>query len=179
MSLLIKGSYRRLRTGGIALFGVGGLLIAALALAPVSGAYFSDTKTGQATVSTGSLSLELVNGSRTLDFAFDGIVPGVQQTQTFTVKNAGTVAGAMRFDMGAVTTQTGQSLSLRSLHYAVDGEGFSTGFDGNGASVDLGIFQAGQSKTFSIDAILDSAAGNDWQGVVATNSATVTLTQQE
>ncbi len=69
-------------------------LVLSLTAAGVTGAYFSDTKSGAITGTTGSVKVATSGGSGTdgLNFAFDNLMPGEPQTVTVNYQNTGSGA---------------------------------------------------------------------------------------
>ena len=165
--------------GGIAAIGVA----AALLLVPVSGADFSASDTGDVDVSTATLTLDLSGGSQAsggFDLDFTNLKPGETQTQTFTVKNTGSIAA----DVSLGGPLSGVSASLGNanpsqLKIGVAGyKALTPAPQLASGAIDLGSLAAGQERTYTLQVSLDQAAGNEWQGKTIGATATVTLNQR-
>jgi hypothetical protein len=168
--------------GGFAVLLAAGLMLPSL----VSGANFSASDTGKVTVSTATLDINLsdANGAQgTFQLDFRNLKPGQVQTQTFTVKNTGSIAGNV--SLGNPISGISASLAglngsdLAELKIGVAGyQALTPVTQLTSASIDLGSLAAGQSRTYTMQVSLDQAAGNEWQGKSVGATATVTLNQQ-
>lgn len=176
---MFRTTFHRVKKSSFIVVGVSGALIAAAAVAPVSGAWFFDARTGTGHVSSGTLNLSVTGqdtNSGSLNFEADALAPGTSSTETYTVTNTGTVAGTAQFQMDQTVTNGG-SADVSQVSYTVSDDQTSATLGSTGGSVDLGTLQGGESRTFTLSATLDSHAGNEWQGINASNNIAVTLTQ--
>jgi len=164
--------------GSTAALGVG------IAISAASGAYFSASEPMPVSGNTATLSVE-VNGaaSDATGITFKNIAPGKKLTQSFTVKNTGTVAADV--EIGAPISVSGvhghvsSMAELGQLSAGIVGYGglkAITGYSGT-STIDLGTLQPNQTRTYTAEVLLDQNAGNDWQGATASGTVTVTLNQ--
>lgn len=157
--------------------------LGALLWQPVTGADFTASDTGRVDVQTATLTIELSSpgSTGTFDLDFDNLKPGQVLTQTFKVKNTGSIAANAK--LGAPITGaslTGGSLTgadYSELKLGVAGYQAMTSVTALPSTIDLGTLAAGQAKTFTVQVGLDQSAGNEWQDVKVGATATVTLTQ--
>lgn len=161
---------------------VGALGIIAAVLLPGSGANLSASDTGTVNVGTATLTLSLGddNGSSgTFNLNFPNLKPGQSLTQTFYVKNTGSIQA--NASIGAPTTgnftvPSGQNPNPAKLKAGVDNYLALTPITGL-STINLGTLNAGETKGFTLRIGLDSSAGNEWQNVHVGGTATVTLNQ--
>lgn len=166
--------------GGIAAIGLAGAVL----LTPVTGADFSDSKTGNVDVSTATLVLNLSdsNGSvGTFDLDYVNLVPGAAQTQTLTITNDGSIAGDVSLGQALGTITNGGSLTTADyaeLTVAIPGHLSATAVNQLPMAISLGSLQPGETKSFELEIALAQTAGNEWQGVEIDAVATVVIEQQ-
>jgi len=174
----------------VAAAGAGAVLVGCMG---ASGAWL--TAQGQLPVQfdTGSLSV-LINGapSNAAPIGFHNVVPGSNnvRTQTFTVKNNGTVSAAVTIGEPVQPTQlkggTGLTASdiANQLFIGVDGHlpyesvgrAIATNGSGNG-TISLGTLAPGETGTYTVRVGLSDDAGNAWENVTAAGTVGVDLTQ--
>lgn len=165
--------------GGVAALGIA----AALLLVPVSGADFTASDTGRVDVATATLTLDLSGGSQAsggFDLDFSNLKPGETQTQTFTVKNTGSIAADVSLG-GPLTAVSGSigNANPGQLKIGVAGyKALTPAPQLASGAIDLGSLGSGEQRTYTMQVSLDSAAGNEWQGKTIGATATVTLDQR-
>jgi len=163
-------------------------LAAVLLLSPaVSTANFSASDIGTIDVKAATLSVGLTDDKATVgsfDLDFTNLKPGEVQHQTFYVTNTGSIPATVKVGVdpkpspsaGAVVTSA--RLDVNKLAMGVSGITALTPYRSLPASVNLGSIASGETKAYVLDVSLDSSAGNEWQGVGLSTTATVTLDQQ-
>jgi len=157
-------------------------LVGAVAVMSTSGADFTASDNGHASVHTATLSLDLgdANGWQgTFNLNYDDLTPGQIQSQTFYVKNTGSIPASVSLTNRTTSNTAGATLTGN------DWEEFKSGVDGYsgmvksnvGLNADLGILQPGEQRGYNLLMGLDSTAGNEWQGVGIGTNVVVTLNQ--
>jgi len=169
-------------------FGIGAALVAAAVVvfggATLSNSYFSDGDTARVDINTATLSLGVsdADNSGTIDLDFNNLAPQQLISQSFTVRNDGTIPGYVKIGSNfSNSTPANPALNYNELRVAVGtvaGQTPLTPVTQLPASWDLGVLQPGESKTFVFDVKLGGSAGNEWQGQSFGGNIPVTLTQQ-
>lgn len=180
MSLPSILTNRRVKQGSAAVLGLTGVFVVASLLAPVSGAYFIDAKSGHVTTTTKTLSLTLAGDGTNqagFDLAFDDLVPGQSSTDSFVVENTGAIDGHAMLSVHDLQLVDVGNEDLHHLTYWVEGFGTLPYDQGQGAFLDLGTIPAGQAITLNIRATLDETAGNEWQNATVSSAMEISLSQ--
>lgn len=176
------------RTKRFTIAGVIAAFVAILALAPTTGAYFSDSDTGGVEVTTGTLKLSLSDnyGSPQNDFNlnFANLTPGGPPIgQNFTAKNVGTVTALLKIGQpvtnASLVIPPGQTPDLSQLTITIPGYlNDPTPVTALPPYINLGQLNRDQQVTYTVFLALSAAAGNEWQGVIANGMLTAILEQK-
>lgn len=175
-------------------FAITGLALAAvvgIGLIPATGAYFSASDNGSAKVSMATLSVDLGDNAHGLEGTFhanfDNLAPGGSASQTFYVKNTGSIPATVHlkqnvqsFAGGPDWPATGTSAhaqEVQKLKSAVDGYSGWVRAWNQALNADLGVLQPGEQKAYTLMFALDSDAGNMWQGLQVGANVVITLDQ--
>ena len=169
---------------------IAGVAIAAVFALGISGvasnSAFNDTDQAKVNISTATVVLGVSDqdNSGTIDLSFPNMKPGELKTQSFTVRNDGTIPAVANLGSNFFD-------SVSPANSAVTYENLRIGVSQSSGSValttvtnlpvggwDLGVLQPGESKTFWVDVKLGGGAGNEWQGQSFGGKLPVTLTQQ-
>ena len=170
--------------GSIVGVGVIGLVVATMTIP--STAAFTDTKPASVDISTATLTLGVsdADNSGTIDLDFNNLKPGDLKTQSFNVRNDGTIAGTVNVGSGFTDSVSPSNPNVTYQNLRV-GAGAASGSIALSASNalpaggwDLGVLQPGEQKTFFFDVKLGAGAGNEWKGQSFGGNIPVTLTQQ-
>ncbi|UPK76940.1 SipW-dependent-type signal peptide-containing protein [Nocardioidaceae bacterium SCSIO 66511] len=160
--------------------------VAGLAVATTS-AYWTDTATATATISTGSIDLRLGAAAvdndpvETTSFSISDMVPGSTKDQPLPVANVGTVP--ITYAM-SVTASGGLASGLRMQVYSADSDGACTGTvvaDGlpmSAASFSGRPLAAGGHERLCLRVTLPVGASSALQGTSATATLTFTATSR-
>ena len=170
----------RIRTSIVAVAGavaIGLLLIGTGS----TGADFTASDTGNVSVQSGTLTVELsdANNTGTFDLSYPNLAPGDVKVDKFTVKNTGSIPADVKFGMPVnVTGYNVGNADVSKLSFSVDNYQPTTSVTAMPSSISLGSLNPGQSRTYTVRVGLDQSAGNEWQGRSVSASVTVTLNQQ-
>ena len=155
---------------------------AAGALAVGSGATFSSTTGNTASaVTTGTLTQSNSKAGAAV-FTLTNMKPGDSVYGTVTITNTGSLkanmsmvetAGANGFSSASLLTETIQDVTVPATPVSV----YSGNFGAAGTKV-LGLFNAGEARTYKVTVTLDSAATNTEQGKSASATYTWNGTQE-
>lgn len=156
---------------GLAVFGVGS-----------TGADFTASDTGNVSVQTGNLSIELSDDDATGTFqlAYPNLAPGDTKVDQFTVKNTGSIAADVKIggvSLGAQNLNGLTGAQLNLLKASIDGYQATAPVSSLSSTIQLGTLNPGQSRTYTVRVSLDQSAGNEWQNRNIAAGVTVTLSQ--
>jgi spore coat-associated protein N len=143
-------------------------MLAAGAIALASGASFTSSSANAAsTYATGTLTQ---SNSRANEAIFTGtnLKPGDTVTGSVTIENTGTLAADFRLTETA--TNGFVDPSRLQLQIREDGDSIFSGTFGTADTIDLGTFEAGESRTYLYTAKLAQDAPNAEQGRTASAS---------
>lgn len=154
---------------GLAVFGVGS-----------TGADFSASDTGNVSIQSGTLTVELSDSNNvgTFQLAYPNLAPGEVKVDQFTVKNTGSIPADVEIGapFSGVQANLG-SANPSKLMVGVDGYQSMVAAPTLAGNIDLGSLNPGQSRTYTVRVGLDQSAGNEWQGKSLSTNVTVTLKQ--
>ena len=180
----------------LSVVGIGAAAILGLGVVAGSGAIFNDTDTARVDINTATVQLGVNDADNVgiIDLDFNNLKPGATDTQTFSVKNEGSIDAVATLGSNFTNSTPPANVDYTQLSVGVRSEGGTvTGIGGgSGAAVgstlspvtslpaswDLGTLKPGQTKTFYVDVKLDINAGNAWQGQHFGGNIPVTLTQK-
>ncbi|MES2876395.1 MAG: hypothetical protein V4678_02890 [Patescibacteria group bacterium] len=154
---------------GLAVFGVGS-----------TGADFSASDTGNVSIQSGTLTVELsdANNVGSFQLSYPNLAPGEIKADQFTVKNTGSIPADV--EIGAPFSNVNANLgSANPAKLTVGVDNYKpmavvTTMTGN---VALGSLNPGESRTYTVRVGLDQSAGNEWQGKSLSTDVTVALKQ--
>jgi hypothetical protein len=161
---------------------MGGGAAGVLATAP-SGANFTASGQGAASVETANLHMALGDNhgsSNTFNLTYANLAPGDDKTDTFTVKNTGSVDAEVTVSVGPLKSLSGSPDNINQFKIGIDNVLPLTPVATALAHqpIDLGPLAAGPTQTYTVHAALDFAADNTWQDFKASTAVQVTLTQK-
>lgn len=173
-----------------AVAGVALAAIVGLGIAPASGAYFSASDNGRATVTMATLSVDLGDPAHgyegTFHANFDNLAPGQTGSQVFYVKNTGSIPATVSLKQNVQsfnggpdwpTDVTVRAAEVQKLKTAVEGYSGWTRAYNQALNANLGVLQPGESRAYTLLFALDSDAGNMWQGLEVGANVVITLDQ--
>jgi len=167
---------------------IGGLGIAALIVVNSvipSLATFNDVDTARVDINTATVVLGVsdVDNSATIDLDFNNLAPGQVISQSFNVRNDGSIPATVYLGSNfSNSTTANPALNYNELRVGVRPSNVSAvglvSVLNLPAGWDLGVLQPGETKTFVFDVKLGGTAGNEWQGQTFGGNLPITLTQQ-
>jgi hypothetical protein len=167
----------------IAAVGLGMAAFLGLGVFGASGAIFNDVDTARVDINTATVVLGVsdADNSGTIDLDFNNLKPGQLLTQSFNVRNDGTIPATAYLGSNFTNSTPAENLDYSKLRVGVgttSGQIALTSVTNLPAGWDLGVLAPGETKTFVVDVKLGGDAGNEWQGKVFGGNLPVTLTQQ-
>jgi hypothetical protein len=131
-----------------------------------TGANFTADGSGSLTATAGTLSFA-GGGAQLFSLSYTNLAPGASpQSETITVQNTGSLPAEVSIsNLGGASFAPTTPSYVNSLYVSVDSYLPATGVGKISAPIDLGPIAAGETRTFTVRAGLDSSAGNSWQGV--------------
>lgn len=179
-----KGTSMSLRSKRIrnSIIGVAGATALGLGLmgAGSTGADFSASDTGNVSIQSGTLTVELSDSDNvgTFQLSYPNLAPGDEKADKFTVKNTGSIPADV--EIGAPFSNVSANLGAANpakLMVGVDGYQATASAPSLAGNISLGSLNPGQSRTYTVRVGLDQSAGNEWQGKSLSTDVTVTLKQ--
>lgn len=148
-----------------------------------TGADFSASDTGNVSINSGTLTVELSDSQNTgtFELSYPNLAPGEMKADKFTVKNTGSLPANVKIsgvNVGANNLSGLTPAQLGMLKASIDGYKTATPVTAMTGEIPLGSLAAGQSRTYTVRVGLDQAAGNEWQNRNVAAGVTVTLNQQ-
>jgi spore coat-associated protein N len=144
-------------------------LLAALAVAIASGATFNASSANPGNgYATGTLTMDNSKADKAI-FSASNLKAGDTAVGTVTITNSGTLEASYRLTEDADNPFTGDLLEL-VITDTTNGDVVYTGTLGAAGSIDLGTWDAEESRTYEFRTTLHIDADNDEQGKTATAS---------
>jgi spore coat-associated protein N len=144
-------------------------LLAAVALAAVSGATFNSSSTNDGNAVT-SGSLEMVN-DRTVIFANENMKPGDSVSGDVTITNDSTLPAVFTLTESG-TNPFGANAHLTVVDTTNDVEVYDGTLAAAGSARALGVWVAGEARSYEFTVTLDQETPNAQQGLTATTAYT-------
>ena len=170
------------RSKKLVIAAAGAALVGIVGVAGISGtgANFSASDTGNVSVQSGTLTVELSDSNNvgTFNLSYPNLAPGETKVDKFTVKNTGSIAADVKIGapFSGVQVNLGNANPAK-LMVGIDNYQSVVAAPSLAGDINLGSLNPGQSRTYTVRVGLDASAGNEWQGRSLSTNVTVTLQQ--